>query len=82
VALAVIKQLKMNMGVKFWRTRQGDEVDFILLRKPNSTKRSSITSSVNSNDSSNGKTESENKSVPFFVRMGNNYSTILGFADN
>ncbi|MBI5558737.1 MAG: ATP-binding protein [Deltaproteobacteria bacterium] len=32
VALAVIKQLKVNMEVKFWRTRQGDEVDFILLK--------------------------------------------------
>jgi predicted AAA+ superfamily ATPase len=32
VALAVIKQLKANMEVKFWRTRQGDEVDFILLK--------------------------------------------------
>lgn len=32
VALSVIKQLKANMEVKFWRTRQGDEVDFILLK--------------------------------------------------
>ncbi len=32
VALSVIKQLKVNMEVKFWRTRQGDEVDFILLK--------------------------------------------------
>lgn len=32
VALAVIKQLKVNMEVRFWRTRQGDEVDFILLK--------------------------------------------------
>ena len=32
VALALIKQLKVNMEVKFWRTRQGDEVDFILLK--------------------------------------------------
>jgi predicted AAA+ superfamily ATPase len=32
VALAVIKQLKMNMEVKFWRTGQDDEVDFILLK--------------------------------------------------
>jgi hypothetical protein len=28
----MIKQLKVNMEVKFWRTRQGDEVDFILLK--------------------------------------------------
>jgi predicted AAA+ superfamily ATPase len=32
VALAAIKQLKVNMELKFWRTRQGDEVDFILLK--------------------------------------------------
>jgi predicted AAA+ superfamily ATPase len=32
VALSIIKQLKLNMEVKFWRTRQGDEVDFILLK--------------------------------------------------
>jgi len=32
VALAIVKQLKVNMEVKFWRTRQGDEVDFILLK--------------------------------------------------
>jgi predicted AAA+ superfamily ATPase len=32
VALSIIKQLKSNMEVKFWRTRQGDEVDFILLK--------------------------------------------------
>lgn len=32
VALSVIKQLKVNMEVKFWRTRQGDEVDFILVK--------------------------------------------------
>ena len=32
VFLSVIKQLKPNMEVKFWRTRQGDEVDFILLK--------------------------------------------------
>ncbi len=32
VALSLIKQLKVNMEVKFWRTRQGDEVDFILLK--------------------------------------------------
>jgi predicted AAA+ superfamily ATPase len=32
VALALIKQLKPNMEIKFWRTRQGDEVDFILLK--------------------------------------------------
>jgi hypothetical protein len=32
VALAIIKQLKVNMEIKFWRTRQGDEVDFILLK--------------------------------------------------
>lgn len=32
VLLSIIKQLKPNMEVKFWRTRQGDEVDFILLK--------------------------------------------------
>ncbi len=32
VFLSIIKQLKPNMEVKFWRTRQGDEVDFILLK--------------------------------------------------
>ena len=32
VALSLIKQLKPNMELKFWRTRQGDEVDFILLK--------------------------------------------------
>jgi predicted AAA+ superfamily ATPase len=32
VALSIIRQLKANMEVKFWRTRQGDEVDFILLK--------------------------------------------------
>lgn len=32
VALAIIRQLKDNMDVRFWRTRQGDEVDFILLK--------------------------------------------------
>lgn len=32
VFLSLIKQLKPNMEVKFWRTRQGDEVDFILLK--------------------------------------------------
>lgn len=32
VALAIIKQLMANMEVKFWRTRQGDEVDFILVK--------------------------------------------------
>ncbi|MBI5142554.1 MAG: ATP-binding protein [Nitrospirae bacterium] len=32
VLLSVIKQLKANMEVKFWRTRQGDEVDFVLLK--------------------------------------------------
>lgn len=25
VALAIMKQLKANMEVKFWRTRQGDD---------------------------------------------------------
>jgi predicted AAA+ superfamily ATPase len=32
VLLSAMKQLKPNMEVKFWRTRQGDEVDFILLK--------------------------------------------------
>ncbi|HRR42114.1 MAG TPA: ATP-binding protein [Syntrophales bacterium] len=32
VALALMKQLKVNMELKFWRTRQGAEVDFILLK--------------------------------------------------
>jgi predicted AAA+ superfamily ATPase len=32
VALSLIKQLKPNMELKFWRTRQGDEVDFIMLK--------------------------------------------------
>lgn len=32
VFLSIIKQLKANMEVKFWRTRQGDEVDFVLLK--------------------------------------------------
>lgn len=32
VFLSFIKQLKPNMDIKFWRTRQGDEVDFILLK--------------------------------------------------
>lgn len=32
VALSIIRQMKPNMEVKFWRTRQGDEVDFILLK--------------------------------------------------
>ena len=32
VFLSIIKQLKVNMELKFWRTRQGDEVDFILLK--------------------------------------------------
>ena len=32
VLLSVMKQLKPNMEVKFWRTRQGDEVDLILLK--------------------------------------------------
>ncbi len=30
--LSILKQLKPNMEIKFWRTRQGDEVDFILLK--------------------------------------------------
>lgn len=32
VFLSILKQLKPNMEIKFWRTRQGDEVDFILLK--------------------------------------------------
>jgi predicted AAA+ superfamily ATPase len=32
VFLSIIKQLKPNMEVRFWRTRQGDEIDFILLK--------------------------------------------------
>ncbi|MSR88829.1 MAG: ATP-binding protein [Candidatus Margulisbacteria bacterium] len=32
VLLAILPQLKPNMDVKFWRTRQGEEVDFILLK--------------------------------------------------
>jgi predicted AAA+ superfamily ATPase len=32
VYLSILKQLKSNMEVRFWRTRQGDEVDFILLK--------------------------------------------------
>lgn len=36
VALNIIRQLKPNMEVRFWRTKLGDEVDFILIknRKP------------------------------------------------
>jgi len=32
IFLSIIKQLKANMDVKFWRTRQGNEVDFIVLK--------------------------------------------------
>jgi len=32
VFLNIIKQLQPNMEVKYWRTRQGDEVDFVLLK--------------------------------------------------
>lgn len=36
VMIELVKQLKPNMELKFWRTKQGDEIDFILLcnRKP------------------------------------------------
>lgn len=27
-----MKQLKPNMEIRFWRTKQGDEVDFIILK--------------------------------------------------
>lgn len=32
VLLSLIKQLKPNMEIKFWRTKQGHEVDFIVLK--------------------------------------------------
>lgn len=36
VLLNIVRQLKPNMEVRFWRTKNGDEVDFILIknRKP------------------------------------------------
>jgi len=32
VLLNIIRQLKPNMEVRFWRTKRGDEIDFILLK--------------------------------------------------
>ena len=32
VALSIMKQLKPNMEVRFWRTKRGDEVDFVLIK--------------------------------------------------
>ncbi|KPA09315.1 ATPase, partial [Candidatus Magnetomorum sp. HK-1] len=32
VFLSMLKQIKANMELKFWRTKHGDEVDFILLK--------------------------------------------------
>lgn len=32
VYLSILKQLKANMEVRFWRTKKGDEIDFILLK--------------------------------------------------
>lgn len=32
VALNIVRQLKPNMEVRFWRTKYGDEVDFILIK--------------------------------------------------
>jgi hypothetical protein len=32
VCLSIIKQLKPNMELKFWRTKQGHEIDFIVLK--------------------------------------------------
>lgn len=29
---SIVRQLKANMEVRFWRTKQGDEIDFILLK--------------------------------------------------
>ncbi len=36
IMLELVKQLKPNMELKFWRTKQGDEIDFVLLinRRP------------------------------------------------
>lgn len=32
VYLSIVKQLKANMEVRFWRTKQGHEVDFVILK--------------------------------------------------
>jgi predicted AAA+ superfamily ATPase len=32
VLLQIVQQLKPNMEVRFWRTKKGDEVDFILIK--------------------------------------------------
>ena len=31
VLTSIVRQLKPNMEVRFWRTKQGEEIDFILL---------------------------------------------------